>query len=322
MPQNDTGYLLVSFDTELAWGYHDLDAARQRIFTADGSRERQSIRRVLDLCDEYGIAATWAVVGHLFYSTCEDCELCPILDWRGRYSSFDVIYQTDHPLWYAPEIMDWIQSTPHQEIAFHGYTHRVFSESVMSDEQAQLEIDEWRRAAERRGLMPHSVVFPRNRVGHLDCFKAHNFVSYRSDVYEPLPLRAPYVGKVLRTLDQVLGITTPPVHDPVVDASGLVNHKASAHLFAFNRKVELTLDRLNLPLLRMRRMRRAVRHAAEQRKVVHLWAHPWEFRTDADIDKLRYVFDYAHTEIQRGRLQSISMTDLARQFLDREEVKQ
>lgn len=147
-------------------------------------------------------------------------------------------------------------------------------------------------------------------------------MSYRSDVYEPLPLRAPYVGKFLRTLDQVLGITTPPVHDPVMDDSGLVNLKASAHLFAFNRKVELVLDRWHLPLLRMRRMRRAVRQAASQHKVVHLWAHPWEFRTDADIDKLRYIFDYAREEMERGRLQSISMTSLAQQFLDREGISQ
>ena len=81
---NNTGYFLFSLDTELGTGYFDEDAARHRLFSKDGIEERKRIARVLTLCEQYGIHATWAVVGHLFFNRCEYCPDCPISHWQGR----------------------------------------------------------------------------------------------------------------------------------------------------------------------------------------------------------------------------------------------
>lgn len=309
-----TGYFIFSLDTELGTGFFDLDEERKRLFSPDGFHEREKVRRLLALLDEYQILATWAVVGHIFYERCEECEICPILEWKGKYSSFEEAYRTNHPLWYGADVIDMLlnQKLKH-EIAFHGYSHEIFDERRMSREKAEVEIKEYIRVANRRGIEARSVVFPRDKVGHLDLFEKYGFVSYRSEESLPLIIRNKYfVGKILKTADHILGITTPPVYDPSEFGNGnLVNLRATQHIFGFNRHVELILDAWNLPLLRVRRIIKAIKKAAVQKKVVHVWAHPWEFRTEQDFDKLRYIFQHVAQEVSAGNMQSVTMNEMA-----------
>ena len=77
------GYFVFSLDTELAWGSL-WDQPRSERTSRDGSKERETIRRLLDMMDEFGIVATWAITGHLFYEKCEECEVCPILGFERK----------------------------------------------------------------------------------------------------------------------------------------------------------------------------------------------------------------------------------------------
>ena len=311
---SETGYFIFSLDTELGTGFFDLDEQRKKLFSTDGSRERKRIARLLSMLDEYKIVATWAVVGHLFYNKCEECDICPIREWEGKYKSFEEAYKTSHPLWYGADVIDMIlaQKTRH-EIGFHGYSHEVFDEMQMSKEKAEVEIQEFLRVARRRGIDAKSIVFPRDKVGHLRLFEKHGFACYRSEEHLPLIIRNKYfVGKILKTLDHILGISTPPVHDLSAFVDGnLVNLIATQHIFGFNRKVDLFLDARNLSLLRIRRIVKAVKKAAAQKKVVHIWAHPWEFRTEKDFEKLRYIFDNVAQEVQAGNMKTVSMGEMA-----------
>jgi len=309
----ETGYFVFSLDTELAIGYFDWDKKRAERFSPDGSRERWSIRSILGLLDEFNLVATWAVVGHLFYERCEFCKVCPIKEWQGKYKSFEEVYGTGNPLWYGADVFQWIlNSRLNHEIGFHGYTHELFSEKVMSRERATLEIEEWMRLAGRHGITPKSVVFPRDKSGHLDVMAEHGLVCYRSEQFVPLVIRNKYFGKYAKVMDHILSISTPPVYNPdEFENNGIVRLLASQHFFDFNRKAELILDGLNLHYLRIKRMLRAVQKAAEEKKVVHIWAHPWEFRTQKDIEKLRLLFECVSEEIEKGRMQSIRMIDLA-----------
>jgi hypothetical protein len=97
-----------------------------------------------------------------------------------------------------------------------------------------------------------------------------------------------------------------------VEQNGLVNFRESQHLFAFNRKVELLLDSHNLHNLRVRRIVKGIKKAAREKKIFHLWAHPWEFRTEKDFLKLRYIFNYVVKEVKAGNMQSIGMAELAK----------
>jgi hypothetical protein len=68
---------------------------------------------------------------------------------------------------------------------------------------------------------------------------------------------------------------------------------------------------MGLEHLRMRRILRAVRRAGREGKILHLWAHPWEFRTEKDFSKLSKTLDAVAEEVRRGRMVSMGMTELA-----------
>jgi peptidoglycan/xylan/chitin deacetylase (PgdA/CDA1 family) len=312
--KDQTGYFLFSLDTELAWGYFDLDRLRCKMFSTDGSRERRSIELVLDVLEEFNIIATWAIVGHLFYERCEKCDICPILDWKGKYRSFEEVYETNKPLWYGADIIETLLTRGSQhEIAFHGYTHEVFDENTMSEEEAKTEIEEWLRISKRKNITPQTVIFPRGKISHLDLFKEYGFICYRGEELMPEMYSLPLIGRVFRRLYYYLSaLSIPQVYEFKVEPSELVNFPSSRWLFGFNRKVERILDSLNLHKLRVNRIIQGVKKAADENKIIHIWAHSWEFQTKKDIEKLRYLLGYVSGEVSKGRIQSVGMADLAR----------
>jgi hypothetical protein len=313
--QNDVGYFVFSLDCELASGFFDSDELRTQIFSPDGSRERWAIECLLDMLAEFNLIATWAIVGHIFYKACEECAICPILDWKGKYKSFDEVYHSDHPLWYGGDIIEKViaRSTNKHEIGFHGYTHTIFDEKSMSKEQAQVEIQEWLRVAKRYGIVPRTVIFPRGKSGYLGLFEQAGFTNYRCSAHYPLIIRNKYFGEYIKTIDHILSISTPPIYSlDEVEVNRMVYICESNHLFGFNRNIELFLDARNLHTLRIRRIVRGIKKAADEKKIFQLWAHPWEFRTESDFLKLRYIFNRVAEEVRMGRMQSIGMADLAK----------
>jgi hypothetical protein len=308
-----TGFFLFSLDTELGWGYFDMEHLRSRKFSPDGSRERKSIELLLDVFDEFNIVATWAIVGHLFYEQCDKCDFCPISDWKGKYRTFEEVYKSNNPLWYGADIVEMLLNRgSRHEIAFHGYTHQVFDEATMGHAEAEIQIQEWLRIAKRKEVIPQAVCFPRNRVGHLNAFRENGFICYRGEGYVPWPHNLRFVGKLIKTIDHILSVSTPPVYKlNGVESSGLVNLPLSQGFFGFSWRTKMILDSLNLHKLPIRRMIKGVKKAAEEKKVIHIWAHPCEFQTRKDIEKLRYLLGTVADEMSKGRIQSVGMSCLA-----------
>lgn len=163
------------------------------------------------------------------------------------------------------------------------------------------------------------VIFPRNRIRHLALFQEYGFICYRGHEAMPPMYSLPLLGKVLRRLYyEVSPWWTPPVYDASIDATGLVNIPASRWLFGFNHHVERVLTRLHLQPLRLRKLVQGIKKAAAEKKIVHLWAHPYEFRTDRDIDNLRYLFQQVAEEVRQGRMRSVGMVELARSVLEQQ----
>jgi hypothetical protein len=315
----DKGYFIFSLDTELVAGRYDRDEIRQKIFSKDGSRERQTILRLVDLFEEFNIVGTWATVGHLLRDKCEYCETCPMMDWKGKYSSFEEVYGTENPLWYGADIIDALLSRgARQEIGFHGYSHKIFDEKLMSAREAQIEIQEWLNVGRRKGIVPLSATFPRNRIGHLNLLREAGFICYRNTPEISLLNNQKYFGKYLKTIDQILGLTKIPIFDLTYQENhGLVILHASQYLFDFNRRFELLIDSLNLHNLRIQRIIKGVKRAAKEKKMIHIWAHPCEFRTEKDFLKLREIFIAVTEEVQAGRMQSVGMNEMARIIIKR-----
>lgn len=309
------GTFIFSLDAELAWGHYDRFHAG--LFSPDGSRERWAIEQLLDLFDEFQIVATWAFVGHLFFNECEKCTVCPILEWRGKYDTFKAIYETAHPLWYGADIVRAVlqRKMPH-EIAFHGYTHRIFDEGL-SEAGVRTEIEEWLRLAARQNLIPRTVIFPRNQINYLDLFQSYGFSAFRGEETQPTLCSLPFIGRVFRRYYyELAALLPPPLYEPAIDPSGLVNVPSSRWLFGFNRKLEGLLDGCGLHTLRLRQIVQGIRRAGRENLTIHLWAHPFEFRSERDVLKLRYLLGYVAEEIDQGRMRSVSISTVAHEVLE------
>jgi len=120
---------------------------------------------------------------------------------------------------------------------------------------------------------------------------------------------------LLNRINLVLSILTPQVYEVKANPQGLVNVPSSMWLFRTDRRIETLLDSLNLHKLRFQATAKGIEKAAKEKKVIHLWAHPHEFRTEKDFKKLRHVFGCFAAQAKKEGLQSITMADLAKQAL-------
>jgi len=306
------GCFIFSLDMELAWGYYDKFVPG--LFSPDGSREREAVRRLLSLFDEYEIPATWAVVGQLFYRSHKEAAFNPAEDWKGKYPLFERMYYENHPLLFAPDILEMLLTSKiRQEIGFHGHTHKVFDEETMSPERAKSEIQAWKDAAKPVNIEPKTVIFPRSRVGYFNLFRQSGFTCYRGlERYPAKVYYLPVVGRFFRRFHYYLtAVTFPSRYSAEVDPSGLVNLRFSRWLFGFNRRLEVWLDRFNLHTLRLQTLVQGVRKVAEEKKILHVFAHPCEFKTERDFQKPRFLLCHVANEVQKGRMVSTSMEQMA-----------
>jgi peptidoglycan/xylan/chitin deacetylase (PgdA/CDA1 family) len=310
----DKGCFLFTLDTEQAWGYHD--CFDWNLFSRDGQREQQAVERLLEILEEFGITATWAVLGILFRRQFEGMSSD---NGFKKDAAFEQLLHSNHPLVLGDGVIAALLAKRHRhEIAFHGYTHRVFDERFMSIAEAEFEVRQWLEAAKSSGVTPKAVVFPRNRIGHLELLRRYGMVCYRGEELVPPAYSLPVLGRALRWLHYYIATTcTPLVYKPVVDSNGMVNLPSSRWLFGVNRKRDRLLGATGLHTLRLRKIAKGIRQAAREKKVIHLWAHPHEFHTAKDFEKLRYLFGRVAEEVSAGRMESVGMTKLAENVLAR-----
>jgi len=307
---------VLSIDTELVWGSFDHVAPAD--FAARYPDERGVIRDILALLDRHDVAATWAVVGHLFLAGCargEDGRAHPGMprpdyawyphDW---YRADPCADRTSDPLWYGDDIVDAIVAgTAGHEIGSHGYSHAVFGDPGFGAGAAAAELDECRRLAGLRGLELRSFVFPRNREGHHGLIAERGFRAVRGadpTWHSRLPGR---LGRLAHLLDQLLAIS-PPVSVPRAVRPGLWDIPGSMLL------MERTGLRRLIPVsARVRKARRGLRRAVREGAVFHLWFHP--FNLAPDRQAMLGALDQILAEVARlraaGRIDVRTMGQLA-----------
>lgn len=277
------GTVIVSADAELGWGFYDLqDRPEVRLANA-----RTGWRRLSELCEQYQIPATWAVVGHLF---CDDCD--------GRHA--------DHPTpegWFdherGPDAMprslrfadglvdDIVESTVDHDIGLHTFSHVLFDDPMTTRKVARAEVGRALDAARARGLNPTSFVFPRNRIGHREVLASYDIESYRGT--------GPRIRGPTRRLRKLAVATVarsdPRLVTPYVDDAGLVNVPASLFLFSFEGAARATVEPVfGDPVLR--HAKRGIDAAAAADGVFHMWLHPNNIVTGRDAHRIDRIFEY------------------------------
>lgn len=281
------GTLVISLDFELHWGVRD----RHRNGSAYTPRllgARTVVPRILELFEEFGVAATWATVGFLFAQSRAEIEaFSPALRpaYRdARLSSYaEPLGSDEHddPLHFAPSLLALIRRTPRQEIATHTFSHYYCGEAGQSAQTFDADIGAACALAEAHGFRLRSIVFPRNQHNpdYDSILRQHGIVAYRGNPpswiwrfgsAQESAGRMKRAGRLLDAYVPLSGAGSTP-WSAVVQPSGLTNVPASFFVRPFTPALR------SLEPLRLARLRRSMRAAARSGRIVHLWWHPHNF---------------------------------------------
>jgi hypothetical protein len=274
---------MLTLDTELIWGsFHHMSTAR---FSSAYPDVRSTIEGILGLLERYEVAATWAVVGHLYLDECHrDASGMahpemphPQQSWWPR-DWFALDPCTDRgkdPLWYGPDILDLLQGARvAQEIGSHSFSHALYGDARMSRAAVDADLAACVALASKRGLTLRSFVFPRNSEGHHEALKAAGFTAFRGADPTPFSRDPRPRARAARLLTHVVG-AEPPVSPPSERLPGLWNMPGSS-LFMHRAGARRMIPRW----ARVRRAVAGLRRAQQTGGIFHLWTHPFNVAND------------------------------------------
>lgn len=301
--QLDRGAFVVSLDFELAWGTRGRPSATKVGAYLDGTR--RAIDRMLELFERYEISATWVMVGGLMLGG----ETRHPLLADARYDDIPVGSHESHPHWYAEDILSKIRSIkPEQEIGCHTLTHMYVNESEESREQLDWELGEFVKLFKTLGLpRPESFIFPKHYMHHFDLLAKHGFKCYRgpeSGWFERLP--TPHLRGAMRLINSRLR-RTPVVGLPSLSPEGLLEIPSSQFYSPFQSVGKyLSIDD------RVAQAIAGLNAAAEQKKVYHLWTHPFNMgnQTDELMAGLERIFEHFSMLEKKETIRSLAMQSL------------
>jgi peptidoglycan/xylan/chitin deacetylase (PgdA/CDA1 family) len=327
MERKKPGALVISLDFELFWGMFD-----KHTLASYGARikgERTAIPRMLALFERYGIHATWATVGMLMARNRSELEKhLPPPNLQPRYTDMrisayehltsDVVGsdESSDPYHYGPDLVAQIQKTPHQIIGNHTFSHFYCVDGHTNDPGIfAADLAAWARIAETYGITATSLVFPRNqwspealtiaRTHGITVFRGnedHLLYRARGDKEQTLLIRA------IRLLDHYINLSGYHTYArPSASDNEIVNVPASRFMRPWNKHLRW------FEPLRIRRITRAMTHAAKQGEVFHLWWHPHNVGIDQEenfANLERVLSHFKDLRTQYG-MESLTMEELA-----------
>lgn len=315
------GIFTISMDLELYWGVRDSRSFGD--YEANLRGERDAIRGILDLFEAHGIHATWATLGFLFFKDIAELRqhLPGVLpDYhRHQLSSYRYIdertWGDDDVYHFAPDMIELIRSCAGQEIGTHTFSHYYCLEEGQTIESFRADLQAAVEIAKARGIPTTSLVFPRNQANpaylpvldELDiaCYRGNESASF----YKPRNQREQSsLVRALRLLDAYInlsGYNTCSLEECA--RSRPFDIPASRFLRPYSRSLAL------LESLRLRRIKRAMHHAATGNRLFHLWWHPHNFGADVkhNLAFLRKILVYYDQLKQRYGMQSRNMGEVA-----------
>jgi hypothetical protein len=320
-----TGIFTISLDHEQHWGV----SANRTVesYRTNLDNERAAIMRMLDLFKKNEIHATWVVVGMLF---CKDRN--ELMDWFSKLkipqyenkvvSNFELVKhigfnEKDDPYHFGYEIIEWIKSTPFQQIGTHTFSHYYCMEkgqdieSFESDLKVAIEIGKYNH------VLPKSIVYPRNQYlqEHLDASYKAGIVCYRGvqkrKLYHFRPIEKKHI-RALRLIDCYVGISGDNTYDlKYHNGEKLFDIPATRFFRAYDPKFRL------IEKLRMKRITNEMTFAAKNKRLYHLWWHPHNFGANMakNLQNLEQVLNHYTYLNKKYGFQSMNMEEIYEHFL-------
>ncbi len=321
-PSSRRGTLVISLDFELNWGVRDwidLDSYRANLLGV-----RTALPRLLEMFAEYGIHATWATVGFLFFDEKEDL-LAGLPRLRPRYADTSKCPYTalamvgkdeaQDPFHFGWSLLQQIQQAGGQEIASHTFSHYFCFERGQDAATFREDLAAAVNAGARRGIALESLVFPRNevRADYLPLCAQQGIKAYRgtprSWLYRPRAARdETVIRRALRLLDAYVPLTGQNTHCPDAVAAALPRNVPASR---FLRPYDARMGRLDQ--LKVNRVCNELSAAASAGGLYHLWWHPHNFgiHQDENFDMLRHILRHFAELREAHGMQSLTMRDAA-----------
>jgi peptidoglycan/xylan/chitin deacetylase (PgdA/CDA1 family) len=278
------GNFVISLDFEIYWGVWDVVKFDQYKNNLLGVR--QVIPRLLHMFDKYGINATFATVGFLFFNDRQELEE-GIPDKRPGYENPGIcpydhmkevgMDESDDPFHFAPSLIQMIYRSG-QEVGCHTFSHYYCLEKGQTIEAFTDDLRAAKKIAAKRGITLKSLVFPRNQFNknYLKICKDEGFTSFRGNevswVYKPhIHESETFLWRLIRLMDSYVNLTGHHCFTVNSDKSLPVNIPASRFLRPYSKKLGF------LEQMRLKRITCSMTHAAKNGLTYHLWWHPHNF---------------------------------------------
>jgi peptidoglycan/xylan/chitin deacetylase (PgdA/CDA1 family) len=320
-PTERRGILIVSLDFELYWGVRHLASVGKYQQNLVGARA--AVPALLDLFSEYGIHATWAIVGFLFFDRTETLVKCaPKLRPKYQHASLSPYVdlppkearETPDSVFFARSLVRAIANTPNQEIGSHTFSHYYCLEQGHDPDSFGEDLLAARAAARSVGCELRSLVFPQNQVQEqfLDACCKTGIVAYRGNAdswfYRACSERAQgYARRLGRLADAYVPLVATCYPFPMAAARLPINLPASRFLRPYSRALRL------FEPLRLRHIIHELTDAAQSGLCYHLWWHPHNFGIDtaANLGFLRKILEHYQFLRSRYGMKSVNMGEAA-----------
>ena len=275
------GILCISLDFELYWGvFEKMKVSKNTNIYFQNTRI--AIPKTLELFVKNDVMATWAIVGMLYNQDSEEWEKnIPevIPDYKNNeVSSYEWFKQHglhENPnMFFAPDLVELIKSTPGMEVGTHTYSHYYCQEKGQTVTQFAADLKKANQIAISKGITIESLVFPRNQFNadYMHLCKSMGIKSVRTNPsrwYWDTSKKDTLIIKIMRTGDAWFPLNT----KSVVPLNEIDITTEPLQLPASRLYRAWTNNRL-LNALKMRRIFSEMTEAAKTGACYHLWWHP------------------------------------------------
>ena len=321
------GKFVISLDFELMWGVRDHH--NYQTYGREIEAVHETVPKLIDLFNEFGVKATFSAVGMLFAKDREELEQY-LPTKKPSYTKFDLSpYPTylnsssiaEHDkLHFAADLIDQLRQSPH-EIGTHTFSHYYCLEEGQNKEQFKADLQSAVAIALAKGVELNSIVFPRNQFNktYLEVCAELGITSVRgtenSWLYKARNREEEsQLRRAFRLIDAYVNISGHHCYDKKDAKQSIpMNIAASRFLRPYSPKLYM------LEKLKIRRIQKSIVHAAKNGLCYHLWWHPHNFsrNTEQNVDQLRSILGYYQKMNQKYGMASCTMTEISSEWSKR-----
>jgi peptidoglycan/xylan/chitin deacetylase (PgdA/CDA1 family) len=325
------GHFVISLDFEIMWGVRD--KVTPATYGENLRGVQQVIPKTLALFHKFGIEATFATVGLLFFENKKEMlsnlprqvpnysnkALSPYGNYLNQHVGENA---TEDPYHFAPHLVQFIKNVPNQEIGTHTFSHYYCLEEGQKVDDFREDILAAIAIAKKRNIEITSIVFPRNQFNedYLQVCKECGILVVRNNQNSWLYKVTPGTGndivrKISRLMDNYINLTGYHCYSSQSLLSSVpIRLPGSRFLRPYTSRLRL------LEKSRMKRIKNEMTYAAKNKLVYHLWWHPHNFGTNQDknFKFLEEILLHYNDLNKRYGFNSITMSNLARKLLNKE----